>query len=241
MTTGMTKAPRPAAAHPARPAPTSPTAVATRQAPLTKSARQARIAALLAAAEVRSQTELARLLAADGLAVNQATLSRDLEELGATKVRGAYTLPGAFAPEESVQLRLSRLAASLLVSAEANGDLVVLRTPPGGAQLLASALDRAGMPEIMGTIAGDDTILVVCRADLTASGAGNAASGTDSTGTGAAAGDRLAARLLTLADGSDTHPFALRPEPPHDQNDHVPHDQSTHDGQTMEGTRRDDR
>ena len=157
--------------------------------PLTKHARQARLAALIAQRPVRSQAELARLLAAEGVQVTQATLSRDLEDIGATKVRGpdgvlVYAVDDNLAPSESIRLPLSRLCEELLVSAEANGDLVVLRTPPGAAQLFASALDRAALPEVMGTIAGDDTVLVVCRA----SGAGPG-------------GPDLAARLLRMADG----------------------------------------
>jgi len=164
-------------------------AVARPGAPLTKRARQARLAALLAGRPVRSQTELVRLLADEGVQVTQATLSRDLEDLRARKVRGGdgalvYALDVDAGPAESVQVPLGRLCEDLLVSAEANGDLVVLRTPPGAAQLFASALDRAGLPEVMGTIAGDDTVLVVCRAGL---------------GPGAA-GPGLAETLLRLAD-----------------------------------------
>ncbi|MBL7493439.1 arginine repressor [Frankia sp. AgB1.9] len=175
--------------------------------PLTKRARHARLAALIGAHPVRSQTELARLLAAEGVRVTQATLSRDLDELGATKVRGqdgqlVYTVDPGLAPVELVRLPLSRLCEDLLVSAEANGDLVVLRTPPGAAQLFASALDRAALPEIMGTIAGDDTILVVCRLipvpDEPADGLDAPAS--------APSGPRLAARLLGLAEGRATPP-----------------------------------
>jgi transcriptional regulator of arginine metabolism len=163
-------------------------------APLTKHARQARLAALIAATAVRSQTELARLLSAEGVQVTQATLSRDLEEIGATKVRGPdgaliYAVDVNLAPAESVRLPLGRLCEELLVSAEANGDLVVLRTPPGAAQLFASALDRASLPEIMGTIAGDDTVLVVCRSPL------------DDRPGGVPAGAELAGRLLRLAEG----------------------------------------
>ena len=143
----------------------------TAVAPLTKAARQARIVELLSAQPIASQTELGRLLAASGVAVTQATVSRDLEELGAVKVRTpagmAYTVPEENAPRggtpEAVDARLGRLLEELLVSAEPTGDAVVLRTPPGGAQLLASALDRAGVPEIAGTVAGDDTILLLTR------------------------------------------------------------------------------
>jgi len=173
---------------------TSSTGPAT---PLTKRARHARLAALIAAHPVRSQTELARLLGVEGVRVTQATLSRDLEELGATKVRDqdgqlVYTVETGLAPAESVRLPLARLCEDLLVSAEANGDLVVLRTPPGAAQLFASALDRAALPEIMGTIAGDDTILVVCRLLTPPGGQGAQPAST---------GPRLAARLLGLAEG----------------------------------------
>jgi len=187
-------------------------------APLTKRARHARLAALIAATPVRSQTELARLLAAEGVRVTQATLSRDLEELGATKVRGqdgtlVYAVDPGLAPAETVRLPLSRLCEDLLVSAEANGDLVVLRTPPGAAQLFASALDRAALPEVMGTIAGDDTVLVVCRA-LASPDGGQEAAGMRDEPAGPAApaarppapvpvptGPRLATRLLGLAEG----------------------------------------
>lgn len=141
---------------------------------LTKAGRQARIAELLAGSAVRSQTELGRLLSAEGIAVTQATLSRDLEEIGAVKVRRpghgtVYAVPGDLPGPmlrplgDDVEARISRLAADLLVSVEASGNLVVARTPPGGAHLLASALDRAALPEILGTVAGDDTILIITR------------------------------------------------------------------------------
>jgi transcriptional regulator of arginine metabolism len=140
----------------------------------TKTARQARIAAILAAHPVRSQSELGRLLADEGVAVTQATLSRDLDEIGAVKVRrvGAGTVyavpeepPGPVlrALSEAADGRISRLAEELLVSVEASANLVVARTPPGGAQLLASAIDRADLEDVLGTVAGDDTILVVTR------------------------------------------------------------------------------
>ncbi|WP_250283369.1 MULTISPECIES: arginine repressor [unclassified Frankia] len=173
--------------------------------PLTKHARQVRLAALIARQPVRSQMELARLLAAEGVQVTQATLSRDLEDLGATKVRSpqgglVYAVDVNLAPAESVRLPLGRLCEELLVSAEANGDLVVLRTPPGAAQLFASALDRASLPEVMGTIAGDDTVLVVCRSAQVAAG-GPPAAGAVPTG------PELAARLLGLAEGRTSDAF----------------------------------
>jgi transcriptional regulator of arginine metabolism len=145
---------------------------ATMGAPITKAARHARITSLIRTRPVRSQTELADLLSADGVQVTQATLSRDLEELGAVKVRGsdgpaAYLIPEdgnpVLRPAEQAPARLVRLLRELLTGADASGNLVVLRTPPGAAQFLASALDRSGLPEVVGTIAGDDTILVVAR------------------------------------------------------------------------------
>jgi len=147
---------------------------AVRPAPTTKAARQARIAEVLSSCVVRSQAELAQRLAAEGMAVTQTTLSRDLEEIGAVKLRrpgvGTVYAVGDEAPGPVLRAladasvgRISRLAAELLVSVESSGNLVVARTPPGGAHLLASAIDRAGLPEVLGTVAGDDTVLLVAR------------------------------------------------------------------------------
>jgi transcriptional regulator of arginine metabolism len=165
--------------------------------PLTKSARQQQIVDLLATSEVRSQTELAELLEQTGVSVTQATLSRDLVELDAVKVRApsgqlVYAVPAEGGDRRPVlahesaaaEARLSRLAGDLLVSAEASANLVVLRTPPGAAQFLASALDKAELATVLGTIAGDDTVLVISR---------------DPKG-----GNALAQRLLALANGA-TH------------------------------------
>lgn len=148
--------------------------------PLTKTARHARITDILTRNHVRSQSELARLLRDAGVHVTQATLSRDLDELGAVKLRTidgdlVYVLPGEGGERlrragldesglDSVSnARLTRLAEELLVSAEASANLVVVRTPPGAAQFLASAIDHTDIPAILGTIAGDDTILVISR------------------------------------------------------------------------------
>jgi transcriptional regulator of arginine metabolism len=143
--------------------------------PTTKIARQQRIVELLGRQPVRSQTELADLLAASGLVVGQATLSRDLVELGAVKVRDAagqlvYAVPGEGGDRTprageaaAFEARLARVASELLVSAEGSANLVMLRTPPGAAQYLASAIDHAGLDDVLGTIAGDDTVMVVSR------------------------------------------------------------------------------
>jgi transcriptional regulator of arginine metabolism len=190
--------------------------------PSTKASRQAWVAATLADRHVRSQEELARLLNERGVPVTQATLSRDLDELGAVRVRAAdgslvYALPGepggpgsrpglagAVSPGSSTEPiggaavsvsdagsavgtaaatggpRLARVASELLISAEASANMVVLRTPAGAAQFFASVMDHAAWPSILGTVAGDDTVLVIAR---------------DPAG-----GAELAARLLALAE-----------------------------------------
>ena len=135
--------------------------------PVTRAVRHARIVELIRTCSVRSQTELAELLAGDGIQVTQATLSRDLEELGAVKISGSYLIPedGKRPLREAEQgpARLLRLLRELLTGVDASGNIAVLRTPPGAAQFLASALDRSGLSDVVGTIAGDDTILVVAR------------------------------------------------------------------------------
>jgi len=132
-----------------------------------RAARQQRIVEILASTPVRSQTELLDHLATDGIEVTQATLSRDLEELRAVKAGGVYVIPEdglpPLRPVEQAPARLVRLLRELLNSVDVSGNLVVLRVPPGAAQFLASALDRSGLPDVVGTIAGDDTILVVAR------------------------------------------------------------------------------
>ena len=181
--------------------------------PLTKTARQARIADILAREQVRSQEELAELLERYArVHVTQATLSRDLDELGVVRLRAAggalvyalpeepggpgsrpggtllspHTHPGLIELEPdrderhgAAPTRLARYLGELLTSAEASANLVVLRTPAGAAQFLASVIDHAALPSILGTVAGDDTVLIIAR---------------DPAG-----GDALAAEFLRLA------------------------------------------
>lgn len=139
---------------------------------VSRTARHARIVEILRARAVRSQTELADALAAEGIAVAVATLSRDLDELGAVKLRAADGGVGRYViPEDGSHVpgipggtdRLGRLLGELLVSADYSGNMAVLRTPPGAANFLASALDRANLDDVVGTIAGDDTIFVMAR------------------------------------------------------------------------------
>ncbi|MER5970958.1 arginine repressor [Streptomyces sp. NPDC002055] len=144
--------------------------------PQTRTARHRRIVDILNRQPVRSQSQLAKLLSDDGLSVTQATLSRDLDELGAVKIRntggeliyavpseGGFRTPQAPLGESAKEERMRRLAGELLISAEASANLVVLRTPPGAAQFLASAIDQAELHVILGTIAGDDTLLLISR------------------------------------------------------------------------------
>ena len=144
--------------------------------PHTKAARHRRIVELLSRYRLRSQADLARLLSEDGVSVTQATRSRDLVELGAVRIRAeggmlVYAVPAEggdrrpqVAPEPGAnENRLGRVAEELLVSAEGSANLVILRTPPGAAQFFASVVDQAGLPAVLGTIAGDDTVLVVSR------------------------------------------------------------------------------
>jgi transcriptional regulator of arginine metabolism len=162
--------------------------------PVTRAARLAQITGILAepGVRVRSQDDLSGRLAELGVHVTQATLSRDLVELGAVRLRDpagglVYALPGEPAFGGALQdpsARLARIAGELLVTAEASGNLVVARTPAGAAQLLASAIDHAGWPSVLGTVGGDDTVLVISR---------------DPAG-----GDALARALLELAERRST-------------------------------------
>ncbi len=133
-----------------------------------KQQRQHRIGRLLVEHRVTNQAQLTELLAADGVTVTQATVSRDLEELGAIKVRvpggdTVYAIPELPREQVSPQDHLRRVLGDWLVEVERSGDLVVLRTPPGSAHVVASAIDRNGLDGVVGTVAGDDTLLVIAR------------------------------------------------------------------------------
>lgn len=132
-----------------------------------KTQRQAVIRALVERESITSQEQLRRKLREHGFDATQATLSRDIRELGLVK----RTADGAYRPVGSIGAvdapvaagALARAAAEYLRHQEVVGNMIVLRTDPGQAQTLAVAVDRAHLPEIVGTIAGDDTILVICR------------------------------------------------------------------------------
>lgn len=123
--------------------------------------RRGHILQLLEHERLRSQAELQERLAAAGHEVNQATLSRDLRDLGVVKGRDGYELPAA-PPAQNAPPQLWQAVHTWLLSATAAQNLVVLRTPAGGAQALGLALDHAALPGLVGTIAGDDTVLAVC-------------------------------------------------------------------------------
>ena len=138
--------------------------------PDTPTARRSRIARIIARGDISSQGQLREVLASEGLAVTQATLSRDLSDLGAVKQLGAggrsvYVIPDepGLQIEQMGDHRLGRTLADVLVGADQSGNIVVLRTRPGAAQYLASAVDRAAWDSIIGTVAGDDTVLIVTR------------------------------------------------------------------------------
>jgi transcriptional regulator of arginine metabolism len=132
----------------------------------TKAQRQHRIGLLLGDHAVTSQGHLVDLLAADGITATQATVSRDLEDLGAIKVRvpggeTVYAIPELPTEQRAPEDHLRRVFGDWVVEVNSSGNLVVLRTPPGSAHVVGSALDRSGLPEILGTVAGDDTLIVV--------------------------------------------------------------------------------
>jgi transcriptional regulator of arginine metabolism len=136
-------------------------------ATLGKPQRQHRIARLLEDQAVSSQAQLVELLAADGVVATQATVSRDLEDLGAVKVRipggaMAYAIPEHAKDRTAPDDHLRRVMGEFVVDVAHSGNLVVLRTPPGSAHVIGSALDRSGLPDVLGNVAGDDTLLLVC-------------------------------------------------------------------------------
>jgi len=166
---------------------------------LAKPQRQHRVARIIEQQPVNSQAQLVDLLAAEGVVATQATVSRDLEDLGAVKVRMAggepvYAIPEhakeRLAPEE----HLRRVLGEWVVEVAHSGNLVVLRTPPGSAHVVGSALDRAGLADVLGTVAGDDTLIVVASER--------------------AGGEKVARRLSQFAFGSAAPPATskdLRP------------------------------
>ena len=137
----------------------------------TKNQRQHLVAKLLGQHPVASQEQLVALLAEEGVTATQATVSRDLDDLGAIKVRAGagdtvYAIPELPKDQRAPEDHLRRTLGDWVVEVASSGNLVVLRTPPGTANVVGSALDRSGMPEVIGTVAGDDTLFVVVAEGL---------------------------------------------------------------------------
>jgi transcriptional regulator of arginine metabolism len=136
-----------------------------------KAQRQHKIARFLESEEVSSQAQLVDLLAAEGVTATQATVSRDLDDLGAIKVRArggvtVYAVPELPKDQVPPEDHLRRVLGDWVVDVAHSGSLVVLRTPPGSAHVVGSALDRSSLPEVLGTVAGDDTLIVVADEEV---------------------------------------------------------------------------
>ncbi|EPD33273.1 arginine repressor [Propionimicrobium lymphophilum] len=137
---------------------------------VSRTARHGIILELITNHKISSQAELSNLLAEQGIEVSQSTLSKDLLEIGAVRVRSdngllIYARPGSEMASDHAALesRLARICAEVLIYADASANLVVLKTPPGAAQYFASAIDRVANPMILGSIAGDDTVMVISK------------------------------------------------------------------------------
>ncbi|HEY7809027.1 MAG TPA: arginine repressor [Allosphingosinicella sp.] len=132
-----------------------------------RSRRQKAIAELIREDALGSQEEVTSRLRAQGFSVTQATVSRDLDQMGAVKVKRSgvmsYALPDQLADSDWAASRLAKIVADWVQSVEAAGNLLVLRTPPGSAHLVGLALDQAKLPEVAGTISGDDTLFIALR------------------------------------------------------------------------------
>jgi transcriptional regulator of arginine metabolism len=133
---------------------------------LGKPQRQHIVSRLIEQHTVCNQMELVELLAAEGVAATQATVSRDLEDLGAIKIRlpggdSAYAIPALPKEQVAPEDHLRRVFGDWVVEVSHSQNLVVLRTPPGSAHVVGSALDRAALAGVLGTVAGDDTLIVV--------------------------------------------------------------------------------
>ena len=134
----------------------------------TKAQRRRALVRALSEHRVTSQAQLCEILARRGIATTQATISRDLDDLGAYRARGesgelVYVLPPLDGGPRRSDDALERAVADHVIEADRSGDLLVLRTPPGHAHVVGSAIDRARLGDVLGTVAGDDTLLVVAR------------------------------------------------------------------------------
>jgi transcriptional regulator of arginine metabolism len=137
----------------------------------TTAGRRRLIRKLLAETKIASQRQLVGMLAAQGHRVTQATVSRDLDALGAVKAPDgggttAYTITTAGPERSDADDRLRRAVNDFVVAIAVSGNIIVLHTPPGGAHLVAGAIDASGLGGVLGTVAGDDTLLVVTAPEV---------------------------------------------------------------------------
>jgi transcriptional regulator of arginine metabolism len=130
-----------------------------------RSARRQQILLLIEKHSIKSQAVLSDALEKSGIEVNQATLSRDLRDIGVVKGKNGYELPSTMMSPITEKHSLWHTVNQWVLSATPALNQLVLRTPPGGAQALGLAIDNADLPEVIGTIAGDDTVLVICAND----------------------------------------------------------------------------
>ncbi len=142
---------------------------------LSKPQRQYRIAASLQREVVASQAQIVDLLAADGIEATQATVSHDLDELGAVKSRlpggdVAYVVPAQPHDQVAPAEHLRRVCREWVAGVDSSANIVVVRTPPGSAHMVGSAIDRAGWQDVIGTVAGDDTVMVVAAEGVSGAG-----------------------------------------------------------------------
>jgi len=140
---------------------------------VSKTQRQHRIVKLLEQHVVTNQGQLVELLDGEGIRATQATVSRDLDDLGAIKVRAGggdsvYAIPELPKDQVAPEDHLRRVFGDWVVDVVPSGNLIVLRTPPGSAHVVAAALDRSDRPEVVGTVAGDDTLVIVVDEDHSA-------------------------------------------------------------------------
>ena len=135
---------------------------------MNKNYRQNRILKLIRAQSLHTQEDLARALAKHNIAATQVTLSRDVRDLGLVKTPGGYSETGGGEGPAQTRPEMAALAREVLLEVRQAQNMLVLKTPPANANALAAALDRADWPEITGTIAGDDTVLVVAPDTKTA-------------------------------------------------------------------------
>lgn len=154
-----------------REAPDSAAGTGTGPTRLSKTQRQHVVARILGRHRVTSQDQLVALLADEGVHATQATVSRDLEDLGAIKVRAdtgdaVYAIPELPRDQRVPDDHLRRTLGEWVVEVAHSANLVVLRTPPGTANVVGAALDRAAWSEVVGTVAGDDTVLVVASEQI---------------------------------------------------------------------------